>query len=212
MRLHTGVCGHCRRFFNEISGRKIPCRTGELNPHRQHVGLMLYQLSYIPTSITDGHYTLSVSTYLSACPSGCLPVCPFVTNFHCSDGHYTLSVSTYLSACPYACLSACPFVTNFHCLDGYYTLSVSTYMSACPSGHLSVCPFVTNFHCSDGHYTLSVSTYLSACPSARLSACPFVTKGCTQHVSNANAKACDLVITVHFIGQFTSIFSPQDKA
>ena len=31
------------------SGRKIPCRTGELNLHQQPAGLMLYQLSYIPT-------------------------------------------------------------------------------------------------------------------------------------------------------------------
>ena len=31
------------------SGRKIPCRTGELNLRRQRAGPMFYQLSYIPT-------------------------------------------------------------------------------------------------------------------------------------------------------------------
>ena len=30
------------------SGRKIPCRTGELNLHQRRAGPTLYQLSYIP--------------------------------------------------------------------------------------------------------------------------------------------------------------------
>ena len=33
------------------SERKIPCRTRESNLHQRCAGLMLYQLSYIPTNI-----------------------------------------------------------------------------------------------------------------------------------------------------------------
>ena len=49
MRLHMRVCGHRKRVYTEnITRRKIPCRTGDSNLLRQWAGPMLYQLIYIP--------------------------------------------------------------------------------------------------------------------------------------------------------------------
>ena len=47
----TRVCADTVResALKADSGRKIPCRTGESNPHQRCVGPMLYQLSYKPT-------------------------------------------------------------------------------------------------------------------------------------------------------------------
>ena len=50
---HEGCMDTVRESALKVdSGRKIPCRTGELNLHRQHAGPMLYQLSYIPIPST----------------------------------------------------------------------------------------------------------------------------------------------------------------
>ena len=57
MWLHTEVYGRWEsarkvesgRSSAFESGRKIPCRTGELNLHQRHAGPTLYQLSYNPS-------------------------------------------------------------------------------------------------------------------------------------------------------------------
>ena len=57
MQLHSGVHTHLKRVYTESwlwkldSGRKIPCHTGESNLHQWDASLMLYQLSYIPSSL-----------------------------------------------------------------------------------------------------------------------------------------------------------------
>ena len=53
MRLCTRVCTDTLResALKVDSGRKIPCRIGESNLHRQRAGPTLCQLSYIPTPI-----------------------------------------------------------------------------------------------------------------------------------------------------------------
>ena len=48
MRLHTWVYGHRKRVHWKLTGRKIPCRTGESNLPQRHAGPTLYELSYIP--------------------------------------------------------------------------------------------------------------------------------------------------------------------
>ena len=58
VRTDVNVCNCTRRCTDTIresalkavSGRKIPCRTGESNLRRRRAGPMLYQLSYIPTT------------------------------------------------------------------------------------------------------------------------------------------------------------------
>ena len=52
------------------SGRKIPCRTGELNLRRRYAGPMLYQLSHIATTSSPLYlvwFILTPSIYLSVC-------------------------------------------------------------------------------------------------------------------------------------------------
>ena len=47
---HGGVQTHIRESALKVdSGRKIPCRTRESNLRQRRAGLMLYQLTYIPT-------------------------------------------------------------------------------------------------------------------------------------------------------------------
>ena len=79
----TGVneCDCTRGYMDTVresalkvgSGRKIPCCTEELNLHWQHAGLMLYQLSYIPTQNTHTH----TDTHTNKGVSGCSVHLPF---------------------------------------------------------------------------------------------------------------------------------------
>ena len=58
MFMHAIAYGECANTVREsalkaVSGRKIPCRTGELNLPQRRAGPTLYQLSYIPTSFCN---------------------------------------------------------------------------------------------------------------------------------------------------------------
>ena len=51
---HGCVWTHVRQSTLKVdSGRKIPYRTMKLNPHQRRAGPMLYQLSYIPTPMSE---------------------------------------------------------------------------------------------------------------------------------------------------------------
>ena len=89
MRTHASNCTWgCTDTLEEStlkadSRKKIPCHTKESNLRRQHAGLMLYQLSYIPTPIPT---VLSIFTHRKQflasdwSSSGCSNVAVLVTN------------------------------------------------------------------------------------------------------------------------------------
>ena len=63
---HRGCTDTVRESALKVdSGRKIPCRTRESNLRRQRAGLMLYHLSYIPTS---AHYYCNDQVEVSVNP------------------------------------------------------------------------------------------------------------------------------------------------
>ena len=72
------------------SGRKIPCRTGESNLRRRRAGLMLYQLSYIPSPLTSPSNSLVclIEIYRAVFSSGTRQ-CPTVESKSvcCSHGN-----------------------------------------------------------------------------------------------------------------------------
>ena len=58
VKMHAIAHGECTDTVEEStlkvdSGRKIPCRTGESNLRRRRAGPTLYQLSYIPTPMSE---------------------------------------------------------------------------------------------------------------------------------------------------------------